>query len=108
MNPSQQAVVFKAWCAIDQPTLEENLQNVGIVFSINGVQIDSTSVGLTDFQPTVDGQIQYCRGYAILINSWSAGTYEIVVDQIVSTSLNNGWNEVTGSSSEAYIVLVTE
>ena len=95
---------YNSWCATDQQTLDENMQQISILFEANGVTIpEDKIISYTDSRS--DGSP--CQGYYVLLTDWQPGEYFLNEVTAISSTVNDGWSEFTpGKLIRSYDIIV--
>jgi len=97
---------YYSWCAVDQATLQDNLQKLEFYFTINDVSYinylqdetfevpDSTDPSLT----------QACYGIGGIASGWQIGEfYQVKIGTRMTSYVNDGWNDFAAGSDIGYI-----
>lgn len=86
LTKSQDLLWAWGWCAKDQKTLDQNLQNIKLAFSLAG-----QDVPLATFQKlsyTATGQ--QCTAYITVLTDWQAGENHLSTTVTFTASINDG------------------
>jgi len=103
LNKSQDLLWAWGWCAKDQSTLDQNLQNIQIVFSLAG-----NDVPLDQFQKlNYDSSGQKCTAYITVLSDWQGGENHLSTTVIFKTQINDGTADyLAGKQVFDYVVYV--
>ncbi len=83
---SQDLLWAWGWCATDQKTLDQNLQNIKLAFSLAG-----QDVPLAQFQKvSYTANNQQCMAYITVLTDWQAGENHLSTTVTFTTSINDG------------------
>lgn len=96
---------FSGWCAIDRKTLDENLNNMQFVFTIDGKSYsENIKNEYYDQQNETDTTKQNsCYGVGGVASGWQmAHTYRVVVGQIFEKQIFDGW-DIYPQAEQLYI-----
>jgi serine/threonine protein kinase len=101
---------FSGWCTIDRKTLDENLNNIEFVFTIDGKSyIENIKKEYYDQQNETDSTKQNsCYGVGGVISGWQkAQTYRVVIGQIFEKQIFDGWDTyLQGEQLRIYLITV--
>lgn len=86
LNESQDLFWTWGWCAKDQPTLEQNLKNIKLAFTLNGEPV------LLDQFLKQDSEYsgQKCTTYIAVLGDWSGGEHHLVSTITFTSKINDG------------------
>jgi serine/threonine protein kinase len=100
---------YSGWCTTDRKTLDENLNNMEFVFTIDGKsQIDNLKKEYYDQQSDTDSTKQNsCYGIGGAANDWQKShTYRVVIGEIFEKQVFDGWDTYP-PSEQLHIYLIT-
>jgi hypothetical protein len=76
------------WCARDQDTLEENLNQIEVIFSVNGEEVDSRDVEVFLAQH----QDLYCGHHMVLLSDWEGSSIALSATMRLEEPTFDGMN----------------
>jgi hypothetical protein len=105
--PSRQKHLVWAtgWCAADQATLDQNLENISFEMSIYNTPIDIGQFYSSDFQAS--GSSDYCRMYSLVAYDWPSGNTSLISKTVLNKSINNGHKTYPASEITRTYTVIT-
>jgi hypothetical protein len=101
---------FSGWCAIDRKTLDENLNDMEIVFTVDGKShIDKLKREYYDQQSDADSTKKMsCYGIGGVISDWQKGhTYRVEIGPVFKKQVFDGWDTFPqGKQLRIYLITV--
>ena len=91
------------WCAKDQKTLDQNLTNIQLAFSLDG-----SAVPIDQFQKLdYPSNGQACTVYVTVLSDWQAGENHLSTTVTFTTAINDGMSDYpAGKQIFEYVVYV--
>ncbi len=85
LNNSREVIWAAAWCAVDQATLDANLQQIETAFYLNGEQVPGDQVGTLDITLDLPCQFRY-----LVVSDWVMGEHELITETNFIGVVNDG------------------
>ena len=79
------------WCAVNQTTLNQNIKEVNVTFTIEDQRIPSEKISEFEFENdggSYDGW--KCRAYETVLTDWEPGTYDLIQTVTLKSIINDG------------------
>ena len=86
LNQSQDLLWAWSWCAINQNTLEQNLKNIQLDFSLAGDDIPLDQFQRLDY----DSGSQKCTAFITMLSDWQAGENHLSTTVTFTAQINDG------------------
>jgi C-terminal processing protease CtpA/Prc len=86
LNKSQDLFWVWGWCAIDQNTLDQNLKDIQLDFSLAGDVVPLDQLQKLDY----DSGSQKCTAYITVLSDWQAGENHLSTTATFTTPINDG------------------
>ena len=86
LNTSQDLLWSWGWCAKDTATLDSNLNNLGVKFTLDGQPVAPDKFLKLDYP----NQGQQCTVYVLGLTNWPAGEHHAVTVVTFKTKINDG------------------
>ncbi len=111
--PADKPIRFSTgWCTKEQGLLQENLDEIEYVFTIDGISYVDTLKFQYDANPDTDESTMndYCQVGGTVVSGWQAGKkYNIEFGILVKEAMSDGWRDyVTGEKLYSHFLLVIE
>jgi len=86
LNQSRDLLWAWSWCAINQNTLEQNLKNIQLDFSLAGDDIPLDQFQRLDY----DSGSQKCTAFITMLSDWQAGENHLSTTVTFTAQINDG------------------
>ena len=86
LTPSEKVIWYYRWCAKDQSTLDQNIQNMTFKFILNDNDVPLTQFAALD--GTASGM--NCRMFGMMLTNWPEGEHHLKLTLTFKSSINNG------------------
>jgi hypothetical protein len=102
MEESQDVMWVYGWCAVTPEQLEENWENISLVFTLDGEEVSLDSFAEVE-GPFAD---QECHLYYALLTDWPSGEHFLSTEVTFATELDDG-SDIYPEGTHVYLYLVT-
>jgi len=101
---------YIGWCTLEQEMLDDNLQHIEFVFSVDGTSfIDQFKTNTYTVQDDTDStKLNYCHSVGGVISGWQKDQdYQIVFGMIFTDTIFDGWDTYEpGDYTRIYLISV--
>ena len=78
------------WCAADDATLQQNIQNIDVSLYFNDNKLGSDVVHTLSY---TSANNQHCADYGVLMSDWPNGTYKLKAVATFNQKINDGMSD---------------
>jgi hypothetical protein len=107
--PNTKLRIYEAWCAIDQATLDQNMEHISFAFVIEGVSyLGALKKGSSTMQDDKDPQKTYpCVAVGGVLSGWKVGEkHHIIIGLKINDAINDGWDDYAGETVNLHSYLI--
>ena len=102
-DTSKEAVWAFNWCAKDQTTLDSNMKDIQLKFTLDSTDLDSSTTSIA----TYPNQGMQCELDYYVLNDWPAGEHHLTIASTFTKAINDGTADYpAGTSYYDYTVYV--
>ena len=85
------------WCAVDDTTLQNNLQHISVSLSLNGDRLGGDVVHTLSF---TSADNLHCADFGVLITDWPNGEYQLKAVATFKDKINDGMSDYAAGDYE--------
>ena len=86
LTKEENLIWIYAWCTTSKEILDQNLKNIELKFTLNGVVVTLDKLRQEDFQTDT----QWCKLFYTSLSNWTSGEHHLTTTATFTASINDG------------------